>query len=73
MYSWFVHPKGARISEELAVKGTRPGGKWWSQDERLLLFFILNQLSGTKNWSYKMFGDNSESIVVFIEQELTGN
>jgi hypothetical protein len=70
MYSWFVHPKGANLAEELAVKGTRRGGRWWSQDEGLLLFLILNQLSPPQQWAYKMFGSNLETVVKLIEQNL---
>lgn len=70
MYSWFVHPKGAGLSEELAVKGARRGGRWWSQDEGLLLFLILNQLSPPQQWAYKMFGNNTETVLTLIEQSL---
>jgi hypothetical protein len=70
MYSWFVHPLGAHLSEELAEKGTRRGGKWWSQDEGLLLFLILNQLSPSKQWAYKMFGTNMETVVDLIQEHL---
>lgn len=44
MYLWLINPKGANIQKELAIQGVRRGKKWWSQDEGLALFLILDQL-----------------------------
>lgn len=70
MYAWLVHPKGANLSKDLAIKGTRRGGKWWSQDQGLVLFLLLDQLSAPQNWAKQMFGAETTSIISLIEKEL---
>ncbi len=71
MYSWFVHPKGGNMTREKAIRGTRRGKNWWSQDEGFLLFLVLEQLSGPENWAYRMFGTETVSVISLIEKNLT--
>lgn len=66
MFLWLKHPKGGNIKRETAIEGVRRGGKWWSQDEGLALFLILDQLTLTKNWAKSMFGDSTESVTELI-------
>ncbi|MGV0751396.1 hypothetical protein [Empedobacter brevis] len=68
MYLWLTHPKGGNIDKEMAVKGVRRGGKWWSQDEGFALFLILDQLENTKSWAKDMFGNKTESVINLIER-----
>ena len=70
MYAWLTHKDGANLPAEIALKGVRRGGKWWSQDEGLALFLILENFSKPKNWAGKMFGVNTESVINLIGQEL---
>lgn len=70
MYLWLIDPKGGNISPELAVKGVRRGKKSWSQDEGFALFLVLNKFSKPKKWSKKMSGDETESIVKLLKEEL---
>lgn len=70
MYAWLVHPKGANLSKDIAIKGTRRNGKWWSQDQGLVLFLLLNQLSPPQNWAKQMLGGQTESVISLIEKEL---
>lgn len=70
MYAWFIHPKGANLSKELAIKGARRTGKWWSQDQGLVLFLLLDQLSAPQNWAKEMFGTQTVSIISLLEKEL---
>lgn len=70
MYVWFIHPKGANISKEIALKGTRRGGKYWSQDEGLALFLILEQLSPPQKWAKQMFGKEVFTVTDLIQKQL---
>jgi hypothetical protein len=70
MYVWFIHPKGGKLSKEKALAGIWRGGKWWSQDEGLVLFLILARLSKPKKWSELMFGTEMVSVVALIRGKL---
>ena len=68
MYLWLTHPKGGNIEKDLAIKGVRRGGKWWSQDEGFALFLILDKLTQPKNWASQMFNDKTESIIKILDR-----
>ena len=70
MYAWLTDQRGANLPPEIALKGTRRSKKWWSQEEVLALFLILEQLSKPKNWAKNMFGDKTESVVDLISRQL---
>jgi hypothetical protein len=70
MFLWLTHPKGGNIKREIAIKGVRRGGKWWSQDEGFALFLILDNLTPPKNWVQGMFGDKTESVINLIDNNL---
>jgi hypothetical protein len=67
--SWLTHPKGGNYPLNIAVKATRRGGKWWSQDEGLALFLVLNKMK-KPNWKI-MFSNDPIDIVTLIEEENT--
>jgi len=69
MYAWFIHPKGGKLSKEKALAGVRRGRKWWSQEEGLALFLILDRLSNPTKWSASMFGTETVSVVDLIQVE----
>lgn len=70
MYAWMIHPKGGNVAKELAITGVRRGKKWWSQDEGLALFLVLNNFSNPSQWSKLMFGKETVSIIDLIKKEL---
>jgi len=67
--SWLTHPKGGNYPIDIAVKATRRGGKWWSQDEGLALFLILTKMT-KPNWKI-MFSDDPIDIIKLLEKENT--
>ncbi|WP_118974819.1 hypothetical protein [Taibaiella koreensis] len=69
-YAWLVHPEGAGLPAAQAIEGMRRGGRWWSQDEGMVLFLLLAQLSPPEQWAGKMFGDKTESIFQLIQEQL---
>lgn len=70
MFLWLTHPRGGNIKREMAIKGVRRGGKWWSQDEGFALFLILEKLSPPGKWGKGMFGSETESVVDLISRKL---
>ena len=70
MYAWLTHPSGGDMNRELAEKGIRRGGKWWSQEEGFALFLVLEKYLAPKNWTNKMFGYNTGSVIELIKNEL---
>lgn len=66
--SWLTNPDGGNIPFDIAVKATRRNKKWWSQDEGLALFLILDKLA-TPDWKM-MFSDNPIDVITLIEKEL---
>lgn len=68
MYLWLIHPKGGNIKKEIAIQGVRRGGNWWSQDEGLALFLVLDNVSKSKKWAKRMFGNETISATTLIEQ-----
>jgi hypothetical protein len=68
MYLWLIHPQGGNIKKEIAIIGVRRGGKWWSQEEGLALFLVLDNVSKSKKWAKEMFGNKTISVTALIEQ-----
>ncbi len=66
--SWLTNPKGGNIPYDIAVKATRRDKKWWSQDEGLALFLILNKLT-TPDWKM-MFSKHPIDIIKLLENEI---
>lgn len=69
MYAWLVHPQGGKLPKELAIAGVRRGGKWWSQDEGLALFLLLEQKIPSSKWGRLFFEDKVISVVELLEQK----
>jgi hypothetical protein len=44
IYRYFVSPEGGGFEPAVALAETRRGGRWWSQDEGLALFLVLDRL-----------------------------
>lgn len=66
--SWLTNPKGGNYPLDIAIKATRRGGKWWSQDEGLALFLILDKMTNP-NWK-TMFSDHPVNVIQLIEKEI---
>lgn len=44
-YAWYVSPRGARLSPATVLPEVRRGGRFWTQDEGLALFLVVDRLS----------------------------
>ncbi|SFN26449.1 hypothetical protein SAMN05421594_1925 [Chryseobacterium oleae] len=70
MYLWLIHPEGGSTDLETAIKGVRRNGRWWSQEEGLVLFLILERQQESAFWVKDMFGTKSVTIMELIRSNL---
>jgi hypothetical protein len=65
-YAWLVHPGGGGVRPDAALPGVRRGGRWWSQDEGLALFLVLDRL--LPDWPARVFGPRPAGAIELLEQ-----
>lgn len=53
IYRYFLSPEGGAVDPDAAMRETRRGGRWWSQDEGLALILVLDRL--LPDWRERMF------------------
>ena len=70
MYLWLIHPKGAKMDKNIALDGVRRNKKWWSQEEGLALFLILERLKASKTWAKDMFGSKIITAIELIKANM---
>lgn len=69
MVTWLTHRDGGGFSEQVAIKATRRGKSWWSQEEGLALVLLYKKIAQQPNWK-SMFSQEPIDIITLIEQEL---
>ena len=67
-YRWLVHPAGGALDAELALKGLRRGGSFWSQDEGLALFLVLDRLHPA--WSERAYAQPAAGALELLGDAL---
>lgn len=70
MYLWMIDPKGGKIDKSIALDGVRRNKKWWSQDEGLVLFLILERLKAPEVWAKGMFGAKVTTVIELIKNNI---
>lgn len=70
IYAWLINPLGGKLSAAIAIPGVRRNKKWWSQDEGLALFLVLEKLSSPRKWAGGMFGNETVSVIELIKKEI---
>ncbi len=70
-YQWLKNPKGGMESTESALKAMRRNKKFWSQDQGLALFLLLEK-TGFKNWNQVFFSSDKQDIVTLLNKILKG-
>jgi hypothetical protein len=70
MYAWLIHSKGANIKKDLALRGVRRGGRYWSQDEGLGIMLLLSEWYTPKQWATWMFGKHAYSAISLLEEKM---
>lgn len=67
-YRWLIHPQGGALAPEVALPGTRRGGRFWSQDEGLALYLVLDRLAS--DWPVRAYADDAEGALAQLEHAL---
>jgi hypothetical protein len=67
--AWLMHPKGGKLSFDSAINGFRGKRAWWSQEEGLAMFLVLDKL-GKQNWNKIMFEKNPMLITQLLEESI---
>lgn len=70
MLSWLTHPNGGAYPDETAMKATRRGMNWWSQEEGLGLVLLYKKISQNPDWK-SMFSKNPPDIIKLIQMEIS--
>ena len=52
-YRWYVSERGPHIAPAVALREVRRGGKYWTQDEGLALFLVVDRL--VPDWQRRAF------------------
>lgn len=70
MYAWLIHTNGGNVAPNIALKAVRRGGKYWSQEEGLSLFLLLNKFVKPAKFGSLMFGNETVSAVNLIKKNI---
>ena len=65
-YAWLQHPKGGGASRQEAIDKMLGRRKWWSQDEGLALFLVIDRL--LPEWPSLVFHRPSMGAVELLER-----
>jgi hypothetical protein len=69
MAKYLQSPWGGTIPKAAAIKATRRGKNWWSQEEGLALVLLYERLTPNPDWTI-LFTDKPADIVTLIEDKL---
>lgn len=70
-YSWLSDAKGAGMTADAAKKRMRGSGKWWSQDEGLALFLVIDRL--VPDWAPRAFGSPPALGIELLREAVAEN
>lgn len=68
-YAWLSDPNGGALSQLEAENGMRGGRRWWSQDEGLGLFLVIDRF--VPNWATKAFAANPTLGIDLLKQAVS--
>lgn len=66
--AWLSHPKGGGMTRAAAVERMLGRGRWWTQDEGLALFLVVDRL--LPGWPALVFGERSFGATELLERAL---
>jgi hypothetical protein len=66
--AWLAHPKGGGLGQDQAVAKMLGKRRWWSQDEGLALFLVLNRL--WLDWPQAVFASHSPGATELLERAI---
>ena len=69
-FTWIIDPKGGGFARDVAMTNFAKRSKWWSQNEGLALFLVLDRLA-PNTWQRTVFGDGSKTALQLLDAELS--
>ena len=66
--AWLSHPRGGGMTRAAAVERMRGRGRWWTQDEGLGLFLVLERL--LPGWPALVFAEPSMGAIPLLERAI---
>lgn len=67
-YAWLAHPAGGGMERPAAVAKMLGRRRWWSQDEGLALFLVVDRL--LPSWPPLVFGEKSLGALELLERAI---
>lgn len=64
--AWLAHPKGGGMTREAVVARMLGKGRWWSQDESLAIFLVVDRL--VPGWQALVFRTPSAGVIELLER-----
>jgi hypothetical protein len=71
-YQWIIDPKGGAKPVPVALADFAKGGGWWTQQEGLALFLVLDRLLG-RTWREHAFHDGRQTVLQMLDKALAEN
>jgi hypothetical protein len=68
-YQWVISPRGGAVPVSTAIPNFARRSGWWSQDEGLALFLVLDRLSGP-SWKRHVYGDGAQTLLQLLDAAL---
>jgi acetyl esterase/lipase len=65
---WLSHPEGGRMERAAAIEKMRGRRRWWSQEEGLGIFLVLDRLLPA--WPSLVFGETSAGALELLERAI---
>jgi hypothetical protein len=66
--AWLSHPKGGAMTREDAIAKMLGKGRWWTQDEGLAIFLVIDRL--LPEWPSLAFGDTPIGATELLERAI---
>lgn len=67
-YTWYVSEDGPRLAPTLALREVRRGGRYWTQDEGLALFLVVDRL--LPGWQRLAFAPQAQTAEGLLARAL---
>ncbi|SMF61482.1 hypothetical protein [Allosphingosinicella indica] len=63
-YAWLADPEGGAVPEDLLLPEVRRGGRFWTQDEGLAAFLVIDRL--VPGWQRHAFAETPETVEALL-------
>jgi hypothetical protein len=65
-YQWLLHPDGGGFKADFALPNLRRGGRYWSMDEGLAIFLVVDRL--VSDWKVRTFAEQPATALELLAE-----